>query len=126
MNIEGVEIVALCDIEKDRVEKVNKRLEDAGLPKAKEFYGDSESWRELTKLENLDLVYIATDWANHARMGVQAMKDGKHVAIEVPAAMSMEEIWDLINTSEQTRKHCMQLENCVYDFFELTCLSMAQ
>jgi hypothetical protein len=54
------------------------------------------------------------------------MKDGKHVVIEVPAAMTMEEIWDLINTSEKTRKHCMQLENCVYDFFELTTLNMAQ
>jgi predicted dehydrogenase len=54
------------------------------------------------------------------------MKDGKNVAIEVPGAMTMEEIWDLINTSEKTRKHCMQLENCVYDFFELTTLNMAQ
>lgn len=54
------------------------------------------------------------------------MKDGKHVAIEVPAAMTMDEIWGLINTSEQTRKHCMQLENCVYDFFELTTLNMVQ
>ena len=54
------------------------------------------------------------------------MEHGKHVAIEVPAAMTLDEIWQLINTSEKTRKHCMQLENCVYDFFELTSLNMAQ
>ena len=54
------------------------------------------------------------------------MEHGKHVAIEVPAAMTLNEIWALINTSEKTRKHCMQLENCVYDFFELTTLNMAQ
>ena len=54
------------------------------------------------------------------------MEQGKHVAIEVPSAMTLEEIWALINTSERTRKHCMQLENCVYDFFELTTLNMAQ
>ena len=54
------------------------------------------------------------------------MEHGKHVAIEVPAAMTLDEIWALINTSEKTRKHCMQLENCVYDFFELTTLNMAQ
>lgn len=54
------------------------------------------------------------------------MKDGKHVAIEVPGALTMKEIWELIDTSEKTRKHCMQLENCVYDFFELTTLTMAQ
>ncbi|MDH6341464.1 putative dehydrogenase [Parabacteroides sp. PFB2-12] len=125
--IDGVEIVALCDIRQEQVEKVNKTLvERFGKPAAKEFYGDPEIWREVTALPDVDLIYIATDWKNHVPMGVQAMKDGKHVAIEVPAAMSMEEIWELINTSEQTRKHCIQLENCVYDFFELTCLNMAQ
>ena len=58
-------------------------------------------------------------------MGVYAMEHGKHAAIEVPAAMTLEEIWKLIDTSERTRKHCIQLENCVYDFFELTTLNMA-
>ncbi|MDR2907744.1 MAG: Gfo/Idh/MocA family oxidoreductase [Bacteroidales bacterium] len=125
-HIEGVEIVALCDLEQDRVEKVNAMLAERGKPKAQEFYGDAEAWRKVTALPDVDLVYIATDWQTHAAMGVQAMNDGKHVAIEVPAAMSMEEIWDLINTSEKTRKHCIQLENCVYDFFELTTLNMAQ
>ncbi|MFI3316633.1 MAG: Gfo/Idh/MocA family oxidoreductase [Rikenellaceae bacterium] len=126
LNIPGVEVVALCDLEQDRVEAANDRVEAAGRPRAKEFYGSADAWRELTKLEDLDLVYIATDWSTHAMMGVQAMKDGKHVAIEVPAAMNLDEIWALINTSEQTRKHCMQLENCVYDFFELTTLNMVQ
>ncbi len=125
-HIDGVEIVALCDVEQDRVEKVNKKLEEKGLPKALEFYGDTAVWRQVTALPNVDLIYVATDWASHAKIGVQAMKDGKHVAIEVPAAMNLDEIWALVNTSEQTRKHCMQLENCVYDFFELTTLNMAQ
>ena len=125
-HIDGVEIVALCDVEKDRVESANRVLEERGFPKAREFYGDKEIWRQVTALPDVDLIYIATDWKSHAQMGVQAMKDGKHVAIEVPAAVSMEEIWQLINTSEQTRKHCMQLENCVYDFFELTTLNIIQ
>lgn len=125
-HIPGVEIVALCDVEQKNTEKVNKMLEERGFPKAQEFYGDTTVWRKVTALPNVDLVYVATDWKSHAMIGVQAMKDGKHVAIEVPAAVSMEEIWALINTSEQTRKHCMQLENCVYDFFELTTLNMVQ
>lgn len=125
-HIPGVEIVALCDMVEKNVKNVNARLEKKGLPKAQEFYGDAEAWRKVTALPNVDLIYIATDWNNHAKMGIQAMKDGKHVAIEVPSAMNMQEIWELINTSEQTRKHCMQLENCVYDFFELTTLNMAQ
>ena len=124
-HIPGVEIVALCDMLEDRTQSANKILEKAGLPKAQEFYGEN-SWRKVTALPNVDLVYIATDWKHHAELGVQAMKDGKNVAIEVPGAMNMKEIWDLINTSEKTRKHCMMLENCVYDFFELTTLNMAQ
>lgn len=126
MNIEGVEIVAICDVEQARVEKMSKRMEAAGKKKPLEFYGDTSVWRKVTALPNVDLIYVATDWSSHAKIGVQAMKDGKHVAIEVPSAMNLAEIWALVQTSEQTRKHCMQLENCVYDFFELTSLTMAQ
>lgn len=125
-HIPGVEVVALCDVLEKNTKSANGILEKAGKPKALEFYGDTSVWRKVTALPNVDLIYVATDWASHAKIGVQAMKDGKHVAIEVPAAMNMDEIWALINTSEQTRKHCMQLENCVYDFFELTSLNMAQ
>ncbi|MDR2026527.1 MAG: Gfo/Idh/MocA family oxidoreductase, partial [Prevotellaceae bacterium] len=125
-NIDGVEIVALCDVLEKNVKKANEQLEKKGLPRAREFFGDTAVWRKVTALPNVDLVYIVTDWVHHAPIGIQAMKDGKHVAIEVPAAISMDEIWALINTSEQTRKHCIQLENCVYDFFELTTLNMVQ
>lgn len=125
-HIPGVEIVALCDMTEANTKSANKILTKAGLPKAKEFFGDENAWRKVTALPNVDLIYVATDWKHHAQIGVQAMKDGKHVAIEVPGAMTMDEIWDLINTSEKTRKHCMQLENCVYDFFELTTLNMVQ
>jgi predicted dehydrogenase len=125
-HIPGVEIVAICDMLETNTKSANETLVKQGFPKAKEFFGDENAWRKVTALPNVDLVYVATDWKNHAKIGVQAMKDGKNVAIEVPGAMTMEEIWDLINTSEKTRKHCMQLENCVYDFFELTTLNMAQ
>lgn len=125
-HIPGVEIVALCDVEQKNTIRTNEMLEKRGFPKAQEFYGDTEVWRKVTALPNVDLIYIATDWKSHATIGIQAMNDGKHVAIEVPAAMTMDEIWGLIDTSERTRKHCMQLENCVYDFFELTTLNMVQ
>lgn len=125
-HIPGVEVVAICDVLEENTKRTNEILVKAGKPKALEFYGDTAVWRKVTKLPNVDLIYIATPWDSHAKMGVQAMNDGKHVAIEVPAAMNLQEIWDLVNTSERTRKHCMQLENCVYDFFELTTLNMAQ
>lgn len=125
-HIPGVEIVALCDVKRENTEKCNRMLAERGLPLAQEFYGDTNVWRKVTALPNVDLVYVATNWQSHAEISVQAMLDDKHVAIEVPAAMTLDEIWQLIDTSEKTRKHCMQLENCVYDFFELTSLNMAQ
>lgn len=125
-HIPGVEIVALCDLHPDRVEKTQAILEKAGFPAAAGYSGKEESWKELCNRDDIDLVYIATDWKRHADMMIYAMEQGKHVACEVPAAMTMEEIWAVIETAERTQKHCMQLENCVYDFFELTTLNMAQ
>lgn len=125
-HIPGTQIVALCDLRPERVEAAQQILDKAGLPRAAGYSGTEDAWKKLCERNDLDLVYIATDWKHHAPMAIYAMEHGKHAAIEVPAAMSMDEIWTLINTSERTRKHCMQLENCVYDFFELTTLNMAQ
>lgn len=125
-HIPGTKIVALCDIRPERVAHSQEVLKNAGLPEAASYSGSEDAWKQLCERDDIDLVYIATDWKHHAEMGVYAMEQGKHVAIEVPAAMTLDEIWQLINTSEKTRKHCMQLENCVYDFFELTTLNMAQ
>ena len=124
--IDGTKIVALCDFEQDRAEAAAGILERFGRPEAALYYGSEDAWKRLCERDDIDLVYIATDWKSHAKMAIYAMEHGKHAAIEVPAAMSLDEIWSLINVSERTRRHCMQLENCVYDFFELTTLNMAQ
>ena len=123
--IDDTEIVALCDINQQGIDKSQKYIADAGRKAAAEYLG-KDSWRELCERDDIDIVYIMTDWKNHAHMALYAMECGKHVAIEVPAAMTMDEIWALIETSERTRKHCIQLENCVYDRFEITALNMAQ
>lgn len=125
IHVPGSKIMAICDIEMPQVERSLKMLEKNGLTAA--AYGGSEdSWKELCERPDIDLVYIVTDWKHHAQMAQYAMEHGKHVAIEVPAAMNLDEIWTLIDTSERTRKHCMMLENCVYDFFEMNTLNMAQ
>lgn len=123
--IPGVEIKALCDLYPDRVERAQKILTSKNLPEAAAYSGE-EGWKQLCEREDLDLVYIATPWLLHTPMAVYAMEHGKHVAIEVPAATTLDECWQLVNTAEKTRRHCMMLENCVYDFFELTTLNMAQ
>ena len=125
-HVPGARITAVCDVYEDRVDKAQKILADAGMPSAAGYSGDREVWKKVCERDDVDLVYVITDWESHAKMGVYAMEHGKHVAIEVPGAITIDEIWQLINTSERTRKHCMQLENCIYDFFELTALNMAQ
>ena len=124
--IDGVTVVALCDIEPDRVEAVQANiLEAKGLPRAAAYTG-RDGWRELCERDDIDLVYICTNWQTHVMMATYAMQQGKHVALEVPAATTIEECWQLVDVAEQTQRHCMMLENCCYDFFELTALNMAQ
>ena len=123
--IPGVEIKAFCDLRQNCVDRCQRILEYYGLPAADSYVGD-DAWKEVCERDDIDLIYICTDWVHHTPIALYAMEHGKHVAIEVPAATSLDEIWALINTCERTRKHCMMLENCVYDFFEMAALKMAQ
>ncbi|MDX9881002.1 MAG: Gfo/Idh/MocA family oxidoreductase [Prolixibacteraceae bacterium] len=125
-HIEGVEITALCDVHEDRVEKCQQMLETQGLPRAKSYSGTKEAWKAICESPDVDLVYITTPWEYHTPMAVYAMGNGKHTAVEVPAAKTLDECWQLVETSERTQKHCMMLENCCYDFFELLTLNMAR
>jgi len=123
--IRDVEIVALCDIRPERVQYTQTILRNHGRQAAREFSAGPDDWRNLCQLE-LDLVYIATPWDWHVPMAVGAMENGKHAAVEVPAANTIEDCWRLVETSERTGKHCMMLENCCYDFFELMTLNMVR
>ena len=123
--IKDVEIVALCDLREGKVANAQKTLAKAGREPAKEFSGTEDAWKKLVALD-LDLVYVVTPWRWHAPMCIYAMKHGKHTCTEVPAAVTIEEAWELVETSEKTGKHCMMLENCCYDFFEMQTLNMVR
>lgn len=123
--IPGVQIVALCDYEKGRAEACQGYLKKAGLAPADIYYGE-KGYEELCKRPDIDLVYVATDWDHHYPVAKCALENGKHTAIEVPSAMNLEQCWSLIDLSEKSQKHCMILENCCYDWFELRALNMAQ
>ncbi len=125
--MEGVEIKALCDLIPERAEKVKKTLQDQGFGHDPVLYsGQPDSWKAMCEREDLDLIYIATPWNLHTPQAVYAMEHGKHAAVEVPAATTLDECWQLVETSERTKKHCMMLENCCYDFFEILTLNMAR
>jgi len=125
-NIEGVEIRALADLRPAATQGSQKYLERIGRPAAIEFNGDENIWKKLAELPDLDLIYICTPWSLHAQMAVYAMEQGKHAVSEVPLCRTIDEAWQLVETSERTKKHCMMLENCCYDFFELLTLNMAR
>ena len=126
--VQGVEIGALCDVVPEKVKTAQARLDRQGKatrPIALYTNGDHD-FENLVKRDDLDLILVATPWIWHAQMAIAAMKQGKHVAIEVPAARTLEECWDLVNTSESTGRHCMQLENCCYGYNELMVLNMVR
>ena len=124
-HLDGVKIVAICDKYEEQVRKNQGIVVSAGLPEPAGYWGD-EGYKQLCERDDIDIVYIATSWQMHVPVALYAMEHGKHAAIEVPAATSIEDSWKLINTAERKRLHCMMLENCCYDFFELTTLNMAQ
>ena len=103
--IRGTEVVALCDHERERAEACNKILKEASMPAAAVYAGE-EGYKELCERKDIDVVYIATDWLHHFIVAKYALEHGKHVAIEVPSAMNMREIWELINLSEKKQLHC--------------------
>ena len=123
--IPGVEIVALCDYVEARAAKQNETLRKHGLAPAAVYYGE-KGYEALCRRNDIDLVYIATDWEHHAVVAKCAMENGKNVADEVPSAMNLEECWQLIDLAEQKQLNCMILENCCYDWFEMRTLNMAQ
>lgn len=123
--VEGVDIKAVSDIVTERVSAGIGSVESYGH--GPEAYSDSEdSWKKLCDREDIDLVIISTPWDLHTPMAVYAMEQGKHVGVEVPAAKTIDECWELVETSERTRKHCMMLANSAYGDFEITTLNMAR
>ena len=126
--VPGAQITALCDTVKDKVLATQAKLDRAG--KASQpialFHSDDHAFEGLLKRDDIDLVVIATPWVWHVPMAVAGMKQGRHVAIEVPAARTMQECWDMVNTSEATQRHCIQLENCCYGYNEMMVLNMVR
>lgn len=123
--IEGTEIKAICDLDVKRAEYTKKMVGPVGSSSL--IYGGKEdSWKQVCERGDIDLIYICTPWALHTPVALYSMEHGKHVGVEVPAAMTIDDCWKLVETSERTKKHCMMLENCCYDFFELLTLNMSR
>ena len=119
-----IKVLALCDIVREKAEHAQSLVVQAGQP-APQLYTDGDhAFESLVSRDDLNLVISATPWNWHVEMAVATMKHGKHAAVEVPAATTIEDCWKLVDTSEQTRRHCIMLENCCYGYNETLILRM--
>ncbi len=124
LKLDNVEIPALCDINEKHLARAQELVVKAGKPKPEGYSRGEEDFRRLCDRPDLDLILTATPWRWHTPVCVAAMKAGKHAASEVPAAQTVEECWELVETSEKTGRHCAILENDCYDRMTLFVLNM--
>ncbi len=121
-----VRVNALCDIVPEAARKAQSTVAAAGQKPPELYTNGDHAYENLLSRDDLDLAIVATPWRWHTPMALAAMQNGKHVAVEVPAATTIEECWALVNTSEKTRRHCMMLENCCYGENETLVLAMVR
>ena len=128
--IEGTEIVAISDLYEDLVQRSVARCREVGEGKRHQniatYFGGEADWKVMLEVEKPDVVFISTNWNNHAPMAIEAMKQGAHAFVEVPIAVTLEEMWAIVNTSEETQKHCMMMENVNYGREELFYLNLCR
>lgn len=121
-----VEVKAVCDLLEDRCQLAQKATVSAGQQKPDAYFPDDRAFEKLCERDDLDLVVTATPWRWHVPVCVAAMKNGHHAATEVPAAVTLDECWQMVETAEQTGRHCVMLENCCYGRTEMMVLNMVR
>ncbi|WP_432112954.1 Gfo/Idh/MocA family protein [Streptomyces sp. S1] len=125
LSLPWVRVVAVCDPVREKAEKAAAKVVAAGQPAPALYTKGEEDYANLCARADLDFVYVATPWDSHFAIARAAMLNGKHVGVECPVAMRLDELWELVDLSERTRRHCMQLENCCYGRTEMRVLRMA-
>lgn len=126
MMVPNVTITAVCDIRAEYAERAAKAVAAKTGVRPLVFSGTQDAYKRLCDLSNVDVVYNTTSWDAHASVSLYAMRSGKHTLIEVPSAMFVEECWELVETAEKCKVHCMQLENCCYGEEELLALNLCR
>jgi predicted dehydrogenase len=120
----NAQIVAICDVVKDKADHAAGLVTAAGQKPPELFTNGPQHYESLVARNDIDFVIAATPWSWHGPMALAAMAHGKDVAIEVPGVTSLEDCWRIVRASEETRKHCIMLENCCYGYNETLILRM--
>ena len=126
LGIPGCRITAVCDVRPERTEWATKQITAAGHPAPTAYTRGPRDFERLCETEQLDLVYNATPWEFHVPIMLAAMKNGKHTATEVPAAMTVDDCWAMVEAAEKLQKHCVLMENCNYDRMEMMVYNMVR
>jgi len=126
LRIPGCRITAVCDVREERTTWATERITEAGFAAPTVYTTGERDFERLCETEDLDLVFNATPWEWHVPIMLSAMKNGKHTATEVPAAMTLDDCWALVEAAEQYQKHCVMMENCNYDRMEMMAFNMVR
>ncbi|MBX9584289.1 MAG: Gfo/Idh/MocA family oxidoreductase [Gemmataceae bacterium] len=126
LSLEGVELRAVCDIREVACAQAQRLAEARGQKKPTAYTRGERDFERMCQTEDLDLVYTATPWEWHVPVCVAAMRNGKHAATEVPAAVTLEECWQLVETAEATGKYCCMMENVNYMRDEMAILNVVR
>ena len=124
--LEGVELRAIGDIRPEHAERASAKVVAAGQPAPALYTRGPRDFERMCAEAELDLVYTATPWEWHVPVMLAALRHGKHAATEVPAAMTVEDCWAIVEAAEKYRRHCVMMENCNYDRFELMALQLVR
>ena len=129
-SLEGVEVVAISDLYEDFCVRSSKVASEIGKGERHnniaQYWGEENKWELMLEEIKPDAVFISTNWNNHAPMAVKSMESGAHAFVAVPIAVSLKDMWKIVDTSERTQKHCMMMENVNYGRDELMYLNMCR
>jgi predicted dehydrogenase len=126
LQLEGVEVKAVCDIVPEKVARAKRKVVEKGQPEPAGYDRGPRDFERLCAEQDLDLVLTATPWEWHVPVCLAALRTGKHAATEVPAAVTLDECWQLVEAAERYHKHCVMLENCCYDRREMLMLNLVR
>ena len=126
LKIPNCRMTAVCDIREERTTWARQAIVEAGHPAPTVYARGPRDFERLCETEDLDLVFTATPWEWHVPVMLAAMKNGKHAATEVPAAMFLDDCWALVEAAEKHRRHAVMMENCNYDRPEMMVLNIVR
>ncbi|MDA0987378.1 MAG: Gfo/Idh/MocA family oxidoreductase [Bacteroidetes bacterium] len=123
---DDVEIVAIADPDKKMLALAQKILTKNNKPNVKEYSNGDYDYRNLLKNEKIDAVIVSSPWEWHKEHGIDAMRSGKIVGMEVSGAMNLSDCWDFVKTYKETKVPIMILENVCYRRDVMAVLNMVR